>query len=125
MRGSCFVVGMLGMVALLGLGGCSSSPCYDATGGWTVTEHCDSDYVGSTFHVSDDDPNVCQFRITAGVFDGWDFVTNAEGYASAQGDLPTGESVFCTGTVNNGEVVLNCNSTEAGFTDCRVMMEKQ
>ncbi len=103
-----------GAVALaLGCGdsGSSVGDCIDMTGAWTISQHCETDLVGMTVNITQ---NECNISMGA-PFTGWTGAVNANGSLISTGQ-GAGTTMTCTGTVAGNLATLSCTPGDCVVT---------
>ena len=79
-------------------GGADNGSCPDLSGEWTLTEHCESSFVGMTLKVTE---NACVLSFAA-PFDAF------SGSVTAAGKITLSGPQSCTGTATATSVSMNC-----------------
>jgi len=80
------------------VGGASSGSCPDVSGSWTLTDHCESSFIGMSLMVTQRD---CALSF-ASPFDAFSGTVTTDGKITLSGPQD------CTGTATTTSVSMNC-----------------
>jgi len=79
-------------------GGAGNDSCPDVSGEWTLTEHCESSFIGMTLNVTE---NACALTFAA-PFDAF------SGSVTPGGKITLNGPQSCSGTATSTSVSMNC-----------------